>query len=84
MATIAIGDIHGSDALIWGPARFPTDTTVLSGSCVATGTMPSCLPAARRLLTSWGEPSALIRFSHGVLTAVRLPDQKVFQSAPFR
>jgi serine/threonine protein phosphatase 1 len=71
-------------AVIWGRPRFPED--YVGADLIVYGHMNNATLDADR----WPHPTFVGRtigvdtISHGVLTAVRLPDQRIFQSARHR
>jgi serine/threonine protein phosphatase 1 len=70
-------------ALIWGTAGFPNQyegkETVVYGHCNNADLNTDGWPAPRMLKRTIG----IDTIAHGVLTAIRLPDQRVFQSARY-
>ena len=82
----AIADLkqQPSEALVWGHPRFPKDYTgekvVVYGHWDNAEGSDNGRPAPRVI----GKTIGIDTISHGVLTAVRLPDRRIFQSAATR
>jgi calcineurin-like phosphoesterase family protein len=70
-----------SEALVWGHPRFPTeyrgDQIVVYGHWNNPDFEVNGWPTAR----IWGNTIGIDTIAHGVLTAIRLPDRRIFQSA---
>jgi diadenosine tetraphosphatase ApaH/serine/threonine PP2A family protein phosphatase len=81
-----IGDVHDQprDALIWGAGDFPNGYE--GAELVVYGHRNNAVLNA----DNWPVPMVVGRtigidtISHGVLTAIRLPDQRIFQSARYQ